>query len=352
MPAGVLAFGIFYWSNYAVFSRQEKGLLQCMYELPEMTCLILIAFWESLVFSHLIPSNQNDRELFRLCSIHGGLADRDFKVEIAAQKDMEPTQKQLEYSLRKEKVYMEYGNFLLKCQPVSGGYFYWMEDLSEINRLNEELADTGDYLSQEHMMLNETIKLEEKREHARHQNRLYDLVAQGLKPKLDRLEEILENLPKEEEAFREKMKYAAILQAYVKRRSNLLLLGDNASCIDSGELKLSIEESLGYAALLGIVGGTQIEGGLSLPVEAAVFMYELFEEVLEAALPEVQAVLVTLRVMASNVAFYIEMEKPSRLFAQKYETQAENLGGKIEVEYSENTEYVTLNLPVGGGGAL
>ena len=345
-PFTVLVLGLLYWINYAPFRHLSKTVIQRMYELPEMTCLILIAFWESLVFSHLIPSNQNDIELFKLCSIRGGLADQKFRVELAAAKEIEPTSKQLRRAFA-----MNYGNALLQCQPVTGGYFYWIEDLTEINRLNRELEDTGDYLSEEHMMLNEKIKLEEKRKHLSQQNRLYDMVAQSLKPKLDQLEELLEELPQEEEEFQVKMEKAAILQAYVKRHSNLLLLGDNSPSIDSGELALSIGESLDYAALLGIVGGTQIEGGLSLPSEVAIFLYDLFEEVLESALPDVTAMYVTLRV-EDWVVFYIEAVQPTRQFARKCEEEAEKMGGRIDVEYSEHTEYVTLYLPLEGGKIL
>ncbi|MBE5870571.1 MAG: hypothetical protein E7294_04845 [Lachnospiraceae bacterium] len=347
-PVAVLILGLLYWINYAPFRHLSKTVIQRMYELPEMTCLILIAFWESLVFSHLIPSNQNDIELFRLCSIRGGLADSGFHVELAAAKEIEPTPKQLRRAFAKKRVSMNYGNALLQCQPVTGGYFYWIEDLTEINRLNRELEDTGDYLSEEHMMLNEKIKLEEKREHLAQQNRLYDMVAKSLKHKLDKLELLLQDLPKEEAEFQKQMEKAAILQAYVKRHSNLLLLGDNSPSIDSGELALSIGESLDYAALLGIVGGVQIDGGLSIPTNVLLFMYELFEEVLESAMPDVTAMYVTLRV-EEQVIFYIEAVHPTRQFARKCEEEAEYLGGKIEVEYSEHTEYVTLSLPVEGG---
>lgn len=48
------------------------------------------------------------------------------------------------------------------------------------------------------------------------------------------------------------MQFACVLVAYIKRRSNIIMLEFKNSYIDGEELVLSIRESLDYLYLMGI----------------------------------------------------------------------------------------------------
>lgn len=47
------------------------------------------------------------------------------------------------------------------------------------------------------------------------------------------------------------MRFACILAAYIKRRSNLVMLAEKQENIDVGELSLATKESLGFLSLTG-----------------------------------------------------------------------------------------------------
>ena len=49
----------------------------------------------------------------------------------------------------------------------------------------------------------------------------------------------------------DKMRFACVLAAYIKRRSNLVILAEKQENIDVGELSLAIKESLGFLSLTG-----------------------------------------------------------------------------------------------------
>lgn len=103
----------------------------------------------------------------------------------------------------------------------------------------------------------------------------------------------------DEKAFIDTMKYACILNCYVKRCSNLLLLSHQNARIDSGELFLAISESLEYVRLFGIKAHASCKGERQLLENV---MYEL-------------------------IAVF---------------------GGRLTIETEAGTEYVSLMLPVGG----
>lgn len=63
-----------------------------------------------------------------------------------------------------------------------------------------------------------------------------------------------------EKMFEHTMKYACILNAYIKRLSNMLLLYHQNCRIFSGELCLAISESLEYVRLYGIKAHFEYRG--------------------------------------------------------------------------------------------
>ena len=89
------------------------------------------------------------------------------------------------------------------------------------------------------------------------------------------------------------MKYACILNTYIKRRSNLQLLLHQQGNIESNELRLALGESMDYLRLYGIQAHAGFSGDGLLAGESILLAYALFEETVEASLPSANAVLVS-----------------------------------------------------------
>lgn len=64
------------------------------------------------------------------------------------------------------------------------------------------------------------------------------------------------------------MKEAAILQVYIKRRSNLLLLSSEKAFLSAMELWVSVKESLSYIALADRAAYGEYEGDCGIETEA------------------------------------------------------------------------------------
>lgn len=280
-------------------------------------------------------------ELFIRSSIRAGLTDTERNVIIKSSYEKAPTKKQL-YEAERHPVYLPDKTTLLNCVKVECGYFYWYEDNGELLRMNEELSDTGDYLLEESAALNEAAAIEEERKRTAEQNRLFDGISESLQPQLNKLDEILNNLPEDEEGFCRRMKYAGVLGAFVKRYSNLLLLSSSDGKTDSFELYLCINESFTYLRLLGISCYADIQQGIELPVSYELFMYGLFESVVESALTVLPAVLVTLRADEKGLVFYIEAANEDASVDESFFEMAKSAGFELNTDKDDGCFFVTL----------
>ena len=200
-------------------------------------------------------------------------------------------------------------------------------------------------------MLEAENKMKEDRIRIEEQNKLYDDMAGGVKKQLDSLEEILAAPPQEEAAFRQTMRYACILMAYIKRHSNLLLLSYKENRSAAEELRLAISESLHYAGEYGILVHGSYRADGFLPGEEILCAYELFEASLEAAIPGTDAVLVVLDASERGLSLHININAPGEFLPESLMQEKVNaLYGTLRIEKDQETESIFLTFPAGGDG--
>lgn len=345
----IVLLGIIYIKGYSSTTHSiQKIYIQKMFEFPEFTCFFLVAFFESLVYYHLLPSNSGHESFFMESSLHAGLADSDYNVKLKGKEWVTPTPSMIQRA-EEWPIYIAENSKLLKCIPVSGGHFYWMEDVAELIRLNEKLAETGDYLEEERLMLDETVRLSENRKSFEEQNRLYDMMAKRLQPQLNNMSELLDNLSENEDEFRNQMRYIGILGAYIKRRSNILLLSGTDSRIDSNELNVSINELLSYVSMNEVTCLADIVPDVPLEAGYVLFIFELLENVIEAAMPNMSALMTALRVENGELVFYIEAATPTEVISDNgfdYEN------GVLDINIEDDCEFITFRYRMSGGDEI
>ncbi len=345
MPLAPLAFGLFCFLSFFIW---DNGGVLSAFKVPEILCFTDCAFMECLLLAGLLPSNDSYDELWNASSIGAGIMAGSGEMRRSAMQTITVSPAQVRQAER-EEVLLQDGGIALRSHRIHGGFGFWMKDVSEIDRLNRELSELGDVLAEENAMLDAENRLAEERVRMEQKSRLYDGVAQGVKPQLDRINELLDTVGQEETAFQRTMKYACILNAYVKRYSNLLLLYHQNERLDSGELCLAIGESVEYLRLYGAEAHAEFRGQGSVSGEKLLAAYAVFEAALEAALPKVDAVLVTLTITEGMLELRMELSAPSRLLTQ--EEAEKSLGlphATVKVEAEDTAEYLTLLIPMGG----
>jgi len=190
-----------------------------LFQFQEVYCLMLIGFWEACIQIGLIPSNRNYEKLFDLSSLQAQIADDSGVVIHRAAAAGYLTKEQMqradaEQILSEQKSpkqglpeqipagqkpadQMSVGQKLpgrllrLRSHSIYGGHVYWVDDLTTINRINEQLADTAEQLGEENTLLLKENQLLEEKVRYETQNRLYDEIARHLRPQLEEIETLI-----------------------------------------------------------------------------------------------------------------------------------------------------------------
>ncbi|MDD6616746.1 MAG: histidine kinase N-terminal 7TM domain-containing protein [Lachnospiraceae bacterium] len=343
VPMIPLAMGIVYTALYLTDSSSVA--LRIM-TLPETGCFLFAAFMESLILIHLVPSNDNYGEFWNAASLRVGIMDLEGKICYASERSI-PFELEQVKRAEDQDVFQESGNLVLRSSRIPGGYCYWTKDISYINTLNNSLSELGDVLEEENVMLRAEQKLLQEQERIRRQNELYDAIAQKIRPRLDQISRILEEPDRDDEEFIREMKYACILNAYVKRYSNLLLMARQNTYVDSGELWLALSESLNHVELYGVKACGSCQGASPLPGDQLLILYELFEYILESAIPGAAALFVNLVVLEEELSLRMTLETPREFLTEELlKVQMTELCGTVHLELEQQTEYVSLLVPI------
>lgn len=345
IPIVPLAVGALYIFTHLLFPKVH--IIQ-LFKAAEMICFIFPAFMECLILAHLFPSNDSYGALWNASNLGGGIMDSGGVIRYRSEKCIPVTAEQVLKAEQKDVFLDGDGNTLLKSHAIHGGYGYWTKDISEVKHLNEELKELGDVLLKENNILEKENRLEEKRVKIEQQNKLYGDIALSVRPQLEKLSEMLDDPPEDEAEFEKTMKTASILNAYVKRHSNMLLLLHQNEYLYSDELCLAISESLEYLRLCGIFAHGEYGGEGVMSGKNIIFAYEMFEAVIEAGIPSMDAVLVNLNING-GISLRMEVSSPLNLLPENYKAdKLSALNGKLSVKADGQTEYIFLKLPAGG----
>ena len=331
VPLLPTAAGLCYLVLYAVglWPRLNGQLLG---EFPESVCFTMAGIWLSLISIGLIPSNQGYDRLFVASNLAAQIADRRYRViyRSAGAAELSPE------ALASEGPIALGENAQVHRRPVAGGYVYWQDDLTELNRLSEVLREVGERLAEEAELVRLENTLKEERAQIAAKTRAYDEIAAQVLPQSKRIAALCAEAERDPERFSEAMNTVCLLAVYCKRYANLSLLSADHGTLEAGELRLALAESLHALEALGIPTGLFFAGKSTLAADAALSAYALFETLLEQALPALRGLQITLR---------------AGLLRMVFEGGAPVLpaGSPAFLTVEDSVSYVTL--PLGEGGA-
>ena len=317
--------------------------VESIFELPEIHCFILIAIWESCIKIGLIPCNSGYSEYFTNSSLSAQIADTQNNVVFRSKSAADITKKQMEQAKKSPVLIAK--NTVLHSNAVCGGNVFWTEDLTAVNKMNRELREIGERLSEESELLRAENEIKEQRARIEEQNRLYDSIAVLLKPQLDEIARLLES----EADFDEKIRLVCVLNCYVKRRANLALLSDSCKYIDSRELYLSVRESVEYIKLCGASGFVSFSGDCAALSEHILLAFDIWQCWIEASLNTLNAVMTNIYAEEGSVLIKLSLDgvcnfPPDEVTGEKLSL----CGGKMSVKQEDGTVFVRLFIPRGG----
>ena len=305
------------------------------HKMPECFCLTFAAFWESCLQVGLLPTNGHYRHFFSESTVAAQIVDRHGMPVYRAKNAPELTPDQLDAAAR-EPILLN-ADMRLQSAPVQDGRVYWVEDISRINRIREQLAEINAQLAEENELIQAENALKHQRAQIEEKSRLMDEMIALVQPQLLQTNRLLE-----EESI-QNLKHVCLLGAYIKRRVNLALICDKKAVVPVDELAHCIRESLTYLTQYGAVCALLQEGKGSVSSRDVQTAYDFFEDCLEAALPSLSALMVRVE-CGERFSIRLMMEEAAGVpNADKYRTL-----GKPVIDDADGALCTTLSFDWGG----
>ena len=332
-------------------------------EFPEALIFTAAAVVEGCMQLGLIPTNTDYGRLFRQFSISAQITDpKGTPVYVSRSAlPLTPDQFALESGARIG------AHQVLRRMALPGGCGFWQEDLTELDRLNEALAEAKEALAQEAELIRLRNRWREQQAQLEQRTQVYDAIARNTQRQSQLISRLAEagrrsRDPAEKETCRCRI---ILLGAYIKRYANLTLLSQEGSpalvpeaaqgsqprqagSISLGELGLSVSEVLRYLNLCGIPGELLVRGEGSLPAEAALTVFEAFETLLETNFDRLRGILVNLT-GGDSPRCKLTLENLTAPLPAALSDRLSALGVGLEVQEEDQVTYISLTLPKGGG---
>ncbi len=298
-----------------------------LFQLHEALCMPFILTFESFIQTGMVAANSGYRQLFDHSGLSACIYGNDGRTVVAAT-DWAGTEPDDDHRLCRE--------------DISGGYVTWVEDLTEINRINREIEEVTEELTDENELMRQEKEAREERVSFEIRNRMYNRMASAVRTRAVRVNELLERVPSEEEEKDADIKNALVLSVYIKRMGNLILLADGKESIPASELHMAIGESLEYLRLKGCICELTGKADCYLPSQLVILAYELFQEAIEDVWLRLHTIIVSMDV-TDYFEMVITMDAAAEAITSTWrDRDLRDAGGKLSVRYEDETYYITL----------
>ena len=336
MPLLIMSGAALFWIGYSM------RLYNC--DLTVMDCLIIVLLLESAIQSGLLPSNSNYQQIFDATTVPVQIVDTDYQPHYVSGGALPVPEETMR---RTEVGTVHNGNSLLSSESIHGGRVVWEDDISQLNEMRARLQDTQEQLGEENVLLQAELELKEKRAKADEQNCLYDRIAREVEPQLIKADALLRRIEAEPESTRGLIAKVCVLGSYIKRRGNLLLLGEDSSMVPAKELEYCIRESLENLRLGQVFTSFNCSCEGKLPLEHIVAVYDFYETMVERLLDDITAMMVNLSCKNDKVFMNIQMGCTEGI-AQQVLADVSVPYGRFTYEIMDEDVVIDLTIAEGG----
>ena len=338
LPAVILCISIVFWALYCL--HIVGG------DLAAIDCIMIIALLESAIQIGLIPSNTNYNELFRNSTVSAQIVDTDYQPCMVSG-TATPLSEDVMRSAEAEPV--DLGDTILHSKAITGGHVLWQDDVKQINDLIEELRDTQERLGEKNELLKAELELKENRARTEEKSRLYDRIAKEVAVQLAKAEELLKLAQSDPKHTKSAIAKVSVICAYIKRRGNLLMLGEEGNIIPAIELEYCIRESLDNLRLGDVFTSFDSKCDGTLKLEHAVVAFDFYENIVERLLDDATAMLIHLDCKDGFIKMRLQIGCNEDI-AEHTLSELSIPCGTFEWDIQDEDVTVTLLLSEGGDG--
>ena len=306
-----------------------------MYNNPEIHTFGMLGVFEVCIRHRLIPNNMNYPAFFSRLQIPALVTDRAFRPVYRSQGDLPADEEQLRASIT-SPVYLK-PDLRLSGREIRGGCAFWAEDEKAVHQAQERLAEANELIESENTLIQAETEQKEKDAWLRSRHRIYHEIAEIMYPCQRRIGQLLSRMEPDTPAFRDQLAYVSVLNAYVKRKTNLLLLSAEQDSLTTRDLFLALRESANYLSLAGLRTDALQPDEEKLPSARVIALYDSFEAVAEQLIGRATSLMVSWK--GSGLTLAAEAE------------QAPSVNGlPVPVRVREEEGILYMDLLVGKGG--
>lgn len=297
----------------------------------ETHILTFISLYEGCILIGLIPSNRNYQLFFKESNIAARIMDKTPKVIYSSKNYSLDSINDNENSIINNK--------RIRRKNIHGGYIYWYEDITKIQNLMNELIEANDKLLEEKELIIAENNIHEKEALLKERNQLYNEIYSIIKPQMNKLSEIINNISINDPDFKKAIGKAGVIGAYIKRRSNLEIIKKDRETSSISELVYAINESIIYLNLIDISASINQIGNGNFNIKLIILLYEWFEKLIELGLESLTAILINI---ITNDNELIIKVAASDLWANITKDQLATISHdfEINVENQDDTTYI------------
>lgn len=285
LPVYIIPYLI--WGLLTALDMRPKIFGENFGEFPETTCFMMGGTWVLCICIGLIPSNAGYGGIFSQTHLSVWITDTFYRIKyLSASAPVLSVEK-----MREASPFMYDDSHIVFRKKVAGGYVFRNVDVTELNRINGELEETAQALSEEKDLIRLGNELKARQALAEEKSAMYDSIAVRVLPQSKVIEKLTTGTNENSPDFAEKMEQISVFGVYIKRMSNLMLFSADSEFLSIKELHLAVGESLRYIKKTGIPAEMLAdESDFFIPSAELMNIYELFQNLYEKALPYVQAI--------------------------------------------------------------
>lgn len=296
LPAAIMLGAVVFWTLYCF------GIFRGS-DLTVVDCLIIALLLESAVQSGLIPSNMNYQEMFRASTVAAQIVNTDYRPHFisASATPFKPDEMK-----RAGEHPVKVGHTILHAKPVKAGHVLWQDDVTELDETMTQLQEIQRQLGKKNELLQAELKLKEQQAQTEEKTRLYDRIAQEVAPQIKQMEVLLAQAA-DPIQVRGSMAKICVIGSYVKRRGNLLILGEENRRIHAREIEYCIRESLDNLQLASVSTMLESQCEDNLLLEHIIAAYDFYECLVEGLLDQITAMMVRLSCQNGTIKMNLQI---------------------------------------------
>lgn len=260
-----------------------------------------IGLWEGLIRIGFVQSNINYRNYFRLSHISAQIVNDRGEPIYSSNNNAKTAQ------LINNKCAVD-EDIVLHNKKISAGAVFWLEDISELNRLNRELSESLARLSEEADLLAAENSVREERERLNAQNKIYDGISADTAKQRRLISAFVAEAENNPDLFEKNMSLACFFTVYIKRRSNMILRKSRNEDLSAGDLSLALCESAEYLRRCQIPCLCVCEENLPLDTDEIFTVFDMFETFVEKNYKELKGLIVNLERIKNKIFIKIIAE--------------------------------------------